>query len=467
MKTNPIVVVGAGPVGLMNALYLARVRKLPVIVVEQQSTVGGLYSSVDTPWGLVDQGAHIPQETGVSAIDDLFFDVLPRNEWQILEGTRKDIAGNIFAGRIDFGSLYPDLRRLPQENFLQCAAELFANLSTSYPGFEEAENLRDYFEARFGRFCTETVLEPIVQKIWQQPLERMSPWAAKLVHLARVVTHNADVALTLKMSPALDAVIGFPDQLSVPAEVFSNRRRAMYPKRFGLSGVVAGFIRELECEGVRLLTSSDVHGVDINADIISAIHIKDLKSNIIERKEISAVVWTSPIPSLMKLLNLEALPIPDAPLPHRVVHLFLNKPPETGALYWLWSYDPGDCLIRVSIPPAYCSDAARDGVYPLCAEIHVPDAGIDDNATIGLAESQLRMRALIAPDTQVLGGTVISGGRAFFVPTIANCQAMHSQRHAIEMIRPDNLLIATQDLNAGIFYMPDILCAGISQLDTL
>lgn len=467
MRIKPVVVVGAGPVGLMCALYLARVRKLPVIIVEQQPAVGGLYASVDTPWGCVDQGVHIPQETGVSVIDDLFFDVLSKNEWQMLDGVHKDIAGNIFAGQVDFGSLYPDLRRLPREDFLASVAELFINLSPSYPDFNEAADLREYFEARFGKFCTRTVFEPIAQKIWKQPLEKMSPWAAKLVHLARVVTHNQEAAVSLKMSPALNPVIGFPEQLAVPGEIFSNRRRAMYPKRFGLKWIVDGFVRELKREGVQLLTSSVIQRVDINAGVVSAIHLNVSKGSALERKEVASVVWTSPLPHLMKLLDLAEMPMPDAPLPYRVVHLFLNQPPETGALYWLWSYDANDCLVRVSAPHAYCSDAVKNGVYPFCAEIQVSDAGMDDSAAIALAESQLRMRGLIAQSTQVLGGVVLGSIRSFFVPTIANCQTMRSQRRTIESIRPANLLIATQDLNEGIFYMPDILCAAISQLNDL
>ena len=467
MSVKPVLVVGAGPVGLMNALYLSRVRKLPVILVEQQAKVGGLYASVPTPWGLADQGVHIPQKTGDQVIDNLLFDVLPHAEWQILEGTHKDIAGNIFAGSIDFGSLYPDLRRLAPEDYLRCAGEIFSNASVSYPSLGEASSLKEYFEARFGKFCTEKVFEPISQKIWRRPLDQMSPWAAKLVHLARVVTHSSEVAPLLKMSPVLDAVIGFPEQLSVPNSMFSEQRAAMYPRKFGLDKIVAGFVRELEHEGVQLMTSSDVIGIDADASGINTVNIKDGGNGSLKHLDVSAVVWTSPVQPLMKLLGAPALPLPDAPIAHRVVHFFLDTPPETGLLYWLWSYDPEDCLVRVSSPHAYCADAVKDGVYPLCAELHIPDVNMDDEAVIKLAEAQLRLRNIIGPTTRVMGGVVLKNIRAFFVPTLENVQLMNAQRRTVESVQPSNLIIATQDLNAGIFYMPDILCAGKSQLDKL
>jgi protoporphyrinogen oxidase len=87
VEDKPIVVVGSGPSGLMQALYLACVRKKKVVVIEQKSTIGGLFNSLETPWGLVDLGVHVLQETGCKTWDDLFEQVLPSNDWYILEGS--------------------------------------------------------------------------------------------------------------------------------------------------------------------------------------------------------------------------------------------------------------------------------------------------------------------------------------------------------------------------------------------
>jgi hypothetical protein len=67
--------------------------------------------------------------------------------------------------------------------------------------------------------------------------------------------------------------------------------------------------------------------------------------------------------------------------------------------------------------------------------------------------------------TRVLGGKVHESNRAYFVPTIGNCDAMIAGRKAVEARMPYNLVLATQDLSAGVFYLPDILSAGINILN--
>jgi protoporphyrinogen oxidase len=462
MSKKPYVVVGGGPVGLMLAYYLAAVRKQEVVLVEQNEHLGGLYAGVQTQWGLVDQGVHIPQETGCSMLDSLFFEVLPEENWHLLSGVQRDIAGNIFAGRLNIDSLYPDLRLLPREDYLSCLAGLMDNVSVDHQDFSEACNLRAFLEDRFGEFCVDRVFNPIANKIWRRDCDQLSPWAAKIVHLARVLTHDREMSASLKTSPALDAVIGFPEQLAATSTKLQSRR-SLYPKQFGLQGFVDALRSRLSVLGVRLLTSSTVTRFESDNTVV--LEIKDLRSDAIERVEASGVVWSSPMPVLAKLLGVSGGQLPDAPLPHRLLHLFLDCMPDTGSLYWLWSYDCDDDLVRVSIPEAYCPDALKGGVHPICVEMHAPEHDVTDEEMMNLAEAQLRARELIAPSTRVLGGKVHEVNRTFFIPTIGNCEAMVASRKGLEARMPENLVLATQDLSAGIFYLSDILRAGVNSLN--
>lgn len=451
----------------MQALYLARIRKRKVIVVEQQSAIGGMFSGVATPWGMVDQGIHILQETGCADWDQLFFEILPREQWHVLEGVRKDIAGNVFAGRMHQGSMYPDLRCLPGEDYLRCVGEMFSAVRPVPTDLDDVPNLAAYFETRFGPYAARKIFQPLAHKIWQQPLEQLSPWAAKIVHLSRVVTHDAPTALALKVSPALDALIGFPEQLAFPEAMLSGRRKSLYPHRYGLSHVVDGIGNALERHGVQWATSTKITKLEFEAAHVTAVQTLNTVSNTQQRMGCAAILWTAPQFEMARHLEIRSAPPIDAALPHRVVYLFLDRPSRMGELYWLWSYDPGDSLVRVSNPAAYCPDAASPGHYPVCVEMHVTDAAIGDEAALAQAEQQLRMRELIDAGTAVLGGAVLPGGRSFFVPTLANCAAIAAQRRAIEEKNIANMFLSTQDLSAGIFYMSDILNASLARLDTL
>lgn len=461
---DPIVVVGSGPSGLIQALHLARNRGRRVVIVEQQARNGGMFGSVRTPWGLVDQGVHILQETGIAELDQLLFEAIPESQWHIYEGSRKDIAGNFFLGRLDQGSLYPDLRRLDATAHARIVEELTACAAKGAIPMSSARHLGEYFESRFGPLATELVFRPIASKLWNCPLEELSPWAAKVVHLSRVVTHGNEDSLRLKSSPTLDRVLGFPDQLAFPKHLQGSRRRALYPKKFGMTHVVDGLCAALDRHDVERLNGARIEKLEVVNGRVNAI---GLTSNDGPRRiPASAVLWTSPPQPLLAILGIRAAEAADAPIPHRIIHLFFDAPPSTGALYWLWSYDPGNSIVRVSNPAAYCPDAGASRVYPVCVEMHSP-ASASDEAAITRADEELRSTGLVGPGVKRVGASVLPGNRGFFVPTLTNCAASSAQRRAVEDLRLLNLSLSSQDVGSGLFYLADMLVSGKRIIDAM
>jgi protoporphyrinogen oxidase len=463
---KPIMVVGSGPSGLMQALFLASVRKRKVIIVERQPRTGGLYGSIKSPWGPLDQGVHLVEQIGHPVWDALVAGVLPREAWHIYEGVQKDIAGNIFAGRVDTGSLYPDLRRLTRADYDRCVAEIFTAAKSPSVDIANADHLGNYFESRFGSHTTQTVLAPIARKIWKQPLHRLSPWAAKIVHLSRVVTHDAEAALELKKTKSLDAVIGFPEQLNFPPDRLADSRKILYPRQYGLGQVADGLRTALLSQGAEFLVSTKVEQLGIEDDKVTTVEVSDAE-NKVRRVEVANVIWTAPQFELARLLDLPTAALPDEALPHRIAFLFLKQPPDTGKTYWLWSYDQGDRIVRLSNPAAYCPAAARPGLHPICVETHVDAPAIADEAVLRQIEADLQKYGIIQGGESAIGGFVLPGLRSFFVPTVANCDAVDLQRRAIEEVGISNLMLSTQDIAKGIFYMRDIVAASLPKLETL
>ena len=77
------------------------------------------------------------------------------------------------------------------------------------------------------------------------------------------------------------------------------------------------------------------------------------------------------------------------------------------------------------------------------------------------------MRGLIGASTRVMGSAVVPSVRVFPVLTVGNAEAMQAQRHTVEAACPVNLVLASQDLSAGIFYMSDILLHAAARMNHL
>ena len=462
---DPVAVVGAGPAGLFQALYLSKVRGRNVVLIEQQETVGGILRGGQAPWGPVDQGAYIFQECGIAALDDLFFDALPLDEWHILDGVRRDIGGNHFAGRIDTGSLFPDLRRLPAEDYRRCLDELKRCAEGRSLSIAEAPTLAAYLTARFGPHAVSCFYDPLTRKFWKNSPETLSAAAAAMVHMTRVVAYDMKQSLAMKQSPGWNAILGVPDQLAFPLHLLSSSKRCLYPRSFGTINVVNGLVDALRRHGVQILTGTKITGLETADNAVTGLQVTSRDGA--RTVAVSGVLWASANPPLLGLMGLPVAPPAHPPVPHRLVHLLLDHVPQTGPLYWLWSYDPDTSWVRLSSGAAYCPDAARDGRYPICVETHIPAADTAPEEVVAQVEREMRAAHLISDATKVVAAYVQPGAQGYFVPSLGNCASLDAQRKAIERHAPVNLCLTGQDVAAGVFFLPDVLSASLSALDRL
>jgi protoporphyrinogen oxidase len=97
-----IFIIGGGIAGMFCAYLLAKKKcGYEITIIEKNSFLGGAFSSYKTPEKYIfDIGIHILYSTSIKEVDDIFFDVLPEDEWNILIGNKKDVAGVFFRGRL-------------------------------------------------------------------------------------------------------------------------------------------------------------------------------------------------------------------------------------------------------------------------------------------------------------------------------------------------------------------------------
>ncbi len=461
--STAVAVVGAGPSGMFQALYLAR-RGHQVYLIEREAEIGGFFNSEESPWGRLDPGVFIFEAIGDPLMDEVITRSLPESALQQFSGNKKDISGNYFHGKLNTGSLYPDIRLLPRESYLSCLASLLDAVGSPAPIMGEVQHLRAYYDSRFGPHLTEKVLERVAQKVWRQPLENITSWAAKILHLQRLVTHDHATSVDLKCSLALDAVIGYTEQLQVEESLALDKPSSYYPVEYGLYNLLPGMTRQLQEHGVTILTDCSVRAIRRGDD--GALEGVDLLHGGDERQmALSSLLWTSAPASLCPLLQVQPPVLPDAPIPHRVVYLFLDAPPETGELYWFWSFDPAYRFLRVSNPAAFCPQVLSRGYHPLCFETHIDSQTMSDDEIIEQVSLEAVQSGLVRSDSNIKGGWVMQGAKHYFVPSVANINAMDEMMRAIDAHKPDGLFVSSQNIADGVFYMREILRHNLPTLN--
>jgi protoporphyrinogen oxidase len=456
------VVVGGGIPGVLQALLLAQAG-YRVTIVERAAELGGLYSSAASPYGLLDRGIHLFYETGIDAIDRLVRAQLAPEEWIVLSDQRKDVAGNYFRGKLNEGSIFADARSLDPDDYHRALGEFFARLPDRAPQFGECENLADYFVRRFGHALYAKVCGPVASKVWKRDPALLSPWAARTVHMTRLVMLDNARSLALKRIPALDSLIAYPDQLGLPEEMLSNRLKAIYPRKFGTSAVVVALARALELAGVTIELRTEVIAMDKGAGQVRQIGIRGPAGG--DRKiDADVLVWTTPVEPLAQLIGSATSRLPDRPITTHNVVLFLAGPPSMGELYYFYCFDPQFATFRVANFAAFCPAAAGSHGWPVSVEMHfeadrvpAPEALEELATSEALEMGVLRSRDLVRHVARLPAA-------AFFVPTTANVGVAAANHTSVQAGLPDNVVLTAPNLGSGSFYLHDALRTAHSKL---
>lgn len=325
MTKNSSVVVGGGIAGMLSAWLLAR-QGAHVTLIERETELGGLLRSFDYgEWGRFDYGAHNVGETGVAAIDELFADLLPPDEWNVLSGNRRDLAGCFYNGKLGAGSVYPDLRSLPPDEFNRVVQDLWECAQSDRPVvYDDADT---YLSSRFGREIGEKLVGAIVRKLFGKPASDLDVFAAMLTSLDRVVLFDETRTLEFYKSPRFRDRLAFPDQRNLPPE-YSSGRSARYPKHYGMYRFIDALESRLKAMGVEILCGASVDRIEIVEGRISKIGLSAEHART-EMTIDGTFVWTIGLIPLTLLLGREPPRGGDRPPRTIVVNFLLDRPLTT------------------------------------------------------------------------------------------------------------------------------------------
>ena len=448
------VIVGSGISGLFAGLLLSE-KGHKVTIIEKEEQVGGLLKSYNYgDFGVFDYGMHNFLETGIEVIDKMIFDLLPIDQWNILEGDKRDVAGIYFNGKIQFNSPYIDIRdfNVKQIDDLRRHFENSEINNSDLP-----KNAREYSKIRFGKELSEITTNIALQKIFQKPPEELDIGAIHFTPLSRLVISDENQTLEYYKSDFLRDRIAFPEQKNLPKEL-SSGRRGYYPKQFGIFRIVEAIKEKILRNGGDILTSSSLESLTIVNNKIQKIKINQ-KDEVIELNNINTLIWTANIFGLGNVLKYSFKGLKyDKPLKTYVVNILVDQKPKLEDLYYFFCYEKGFKTFRLTNYSAYCKTAKRNGLYPISLELLVnPSEDLSLEMIEEIAHAELLKFKILKKETRIAfikAEMLISG-----IPmlTLNNTSSMKLIRNKIIEKKINNLLLAGVLSEDNLFFQTDVL----------
>ena len=155
-----IAIIGASIGGLVAAAEL-KYQGFEVSIIEKGSTIGGLYSSIDTPFGEQELGMHVLYLTNEHYKH--LCDIFGKDVFDVFKGYKVDIAGTYNFGKLFFNSCYPDIRDF------KLREQIFEEIKLNYKNKIVPKNAKDILQKKFGEIAENQIFSPILEKLYCIP----------------------------------------------------------------------------------------------------------------------------------------------------------------------------------------------------------------------------------------------------------------------------------------------------------
>ncbi|UAA39679.1 FAD-dependent oxidoreductase [Paraneptunicella aestuarii] len=455
---NDFVVVGAGISGITSSLYLS--KKYPdsnVTLVDSASSMGGLLRSFDYgPWGLFDYGMHNISATGNKLVDDILISLLKSEEWDVLEGNNRDLAGIYISDRLQTNTPYPDVRASPQR-------DSYVSQSTSQIGLHQAENIhrssREYFLERFGVQYCQDVLFPILRKTYKKDESDLAPLAGKLIPLGRMCAHSEEEMALIYNDNGLRQLFSCPEQRNLPEYLIPDRK-CYYPAKRGCQRVVDSAEEMLRDQGVNIILGQPIDSIDMNGSQVASISVAG------KTIQCSQLISTLGAVGTVRLLDKQYIPqFTDKPFHVYVVNIVSNsKPAIVDDLHYFFCYQQGLSTYRVTFYNNFCSDVKDSDLFYFNMEMLLNDEEAANLDIDSRALKELMEMNVIQNEKDV---TFIQHEKlpyGFPRPTVGNMEAFDAARDTLNSIKADNMVVGGVLSEPDLFFQGDVLSSLFDKL---
>ena len=458
-----IIIVGAGIAGLMSAYILSKSSKFDITLIEQEVEVGGLLKKYDYgEFGIFDYGMHNVLETGINELDNLIYDLLPTDEWQILDGNKRDLVGLYVNKKIQKNSPYIDLREF--DNYDKYLLDFFNNSDCHIQDLANYSNAQEFLHAKYGTKIVDEVLKNIVEKFYKEDISKLDPLATLVTPLGRVILLNESIMNEINTSEILRSKLAYSEQRNLDLSL-SSGRKAYYPKNYGMHKIIDALIEKLNANGVRILLNTELISIQADLNNIKAIQL----TNDEQINEIDEFIWSGNLFVLSELLKIDHEPfVFDTPAKTTVTNIIVDKKLSLiDDVYYIYCYDSQMSTFRVTPYYNYCDGSKRAGGYPVSIEMLIYENDIDKDKITQQALDEIKKMGLIDDTTNIIFQTSEILKNGFPRPTKNNIQITDTFRKNLEDKQIKNLHKIGILSEKNLFFQTDILIDLYHKLGTL
>ncbi|WP_321469662.1 NAD(P)-binding protein [Halarcobacter sp.] len=450
MKNNTVIV-GGGIAGLMSAYILSKTTEDNIIVIEQENEVGGLLKKFDYgKYGVFDHGMHNILQTTIKELDDMIFNLLPTEEWQILDDNKRDLVGLYVNNNIQINSPYIDIRNF--ENYDDYLSDFFDNYSASDINIDDYNSANEFLKDKYGEKIVDNILKDIVEKFYKCSISELDPLSTLVTPLGRVILLNEEVMKEFNKVDTLRKDLAYSEQRNLDLSL-SSGRKAYYPKNYGIHRVIDSLVEKLKDRGVEFLLESQITSIEYD-NRVNSINVNSSK----KVDNINQFIWTGNLFRLSNFLDIKVNSEFDIPAKTTVTNIVIDKKlNKVDDVYYMYCYDNKMSTFRVTPYYNYCEGSKRAGGYPVSVEMLVYDEIDDINKITEQAILEISEMGLIDDDINILFKKTEVLKRGFPRPTIKNMKSISSAREKINELRLENLITTGILAEKNLFFQTDVL----------
>jgi protoporphyrinogen oxidase/putative flippase GtrA len=394
-QSAPIYVLGGGPAGLAAAYSLTK-QGHSVVVVEQDSTVGGFAKSIEYQGFILDYGPH-RFFTKLAPVLAFWDEVLGKEQVTVNRLTR------IYYGNKYFSYPLKAFEALFSLGFIESARIVLSYIQAQLFPNRSPQNFAEWVSGRFGKRLFEIFFEGYTQKLWGIPCTDISAdWAAQRIK-----------GLSL-LKAVRNALLGNDGKVKSLIDQFQ------FP-RLGSGQLYEMTADYLQGHGQSVLLNTQVVRIHHENAQATQVTLKNLQTGLEETVDCGGVISSIPLTHLVQQLT------PEAPRPvvesakslkfRNTVLVYLIV--ESGKLFpdnWLYINEPSVKLGRVTNFANWSPDMLpNQHQTPLCCEYWCDfdeDWQKSEDEFLKQAERDLRKIKLL-DDEKVSGGFILRLPRTY------------------------------------------------------